>query len=198
MAVAVEESAVQITRHLFTADEYQRMGEVGIFHEDDRVELIHGEIVEMSPIGGTHVVCVNRTTRAAMRQTDETEFYVSVQNPIRIPNRRSEPQPDLAIVRVGYDEQKLPEASDVVIIVEVSDSTLDYDRSVKLPLYAAAGIPEAWLMNLVRARIERHTDPQPDGYRTIAYAERGQRLASTVLPDFTFDADELLGVNPAR
>lgn len=198
MAVAVEESAVQITRHLFTADEYQRMGEVGIFHEDDRVELIHGAIVEMSPIGGTHVVCVNRTTRAAMRQTKETEFYVSVQNPIRIPNRRSEPQPDLAIVRVGYDEQKPPEASDVVIIVEVSDSTLDYDRSVKLPLYAAAGIPEAWLMNLVHARIERHTDPQPDGYRTIAYAERGQRLASTVLPDFTFDADELLGVNPAR
>lgn len=189
--------AIQRPHHRFSVDDYERMVEVGILHEDHRVELIYGEIVEMSAMGGPHIVCLSRLNRAAMRQTGE-DVYVQIQCPIRIPNQRSEPEPDLALVRVEYNEEKPPEVSDVLLVGEVSDSTLTYDRNVKLPLYAAAGIPESWLFNLVAGRIERHTDPQPDGYRTVAYAEKGQRLASTVLPDLTFDADEILGLKPRR
>lgn len=185
-------------RHLFSVDEYERMGEAGILGEDDRVELIHGEIVTMSPIGGPHVPCINRSTRALTRQIDGEEYFVQVQCPIRIPRMRSEPQPDLAIVRVGYDERRPPEASEVLLVIEVSDSTLAVDRAVKVPLYAAANIPEAWLFNLPAKRLERHTDPQPGGYRSVAYAERGQRLPSTVLPDVVFDADEILPISPPR
>ncbi len=186
------------SKYLFSVDEYERMGEVGILGEDDRVELIYGEIEFMSPIGGPHVSCLNRSNRAVTRQIDGDTYFVQIQCPIRIPNKRSEPQPDLAIVRVGYDERRVPDASDVRLVVEVSDSSLEFDRSVKLPLYAAAGIPEAWLFNLGAKRIERHTDPQPDGYRSVAYAERGQRLASTVLPDVVFNADELLDIASRR
>jgi len=185
-------------RYRFSVDDYERMGEVGILGEDDRVELIYGEIEYMSPIGGPHLTSVNRANRALTRQTDGAEYYVQVQGSIRIPDQRSEPQPDLAILRVGYNEWKPADAKDVVLVIEVSDTTLDYDRGVKLPLYAAAGIPEAWLFNLGAKRIERHTDPRADGYRTVAYAERGQRLASTMLPNLVFDTDELLAVNPPR
>lgn len=185
-------------RWQFSVDDYERMGEVGILGEDDRVELIYGEIVTMCPLGGPHLTCVNRTTRSLTRQTDGDDYYVQVQGSIRIPGKRSEPQPDLAILRMGYDEWKPADATDVLLVVEVADSSLDFDRSVKLPLYASAGIPEAWLFNLGAKRIERHTDPQPDGYRSVAYAERGQRLASTVLPGVVFDADELLAIAPPR
>lgn len=186
------------SKYLFSVDEYERMGEVGILGEDDRVELIYGEIEFLSPIGGPHLTCVNRATRSLTRQTDGDLHYVQVQGSIRIPGKRSEPQPDLAILRVGYDEWKPVDAADVVFVVEVSDASLEFDRSVKLPLYAAAGIPEAWLFNLGAKRIERHIDPQPDGYRSVASAERGQRLASTVLPDVVFDAGELLDIAPRR
>ncbi len=189
--------SVQLPHYRFSVDDYERMGEVGILRVEDRAELIYGEIVEMAAMGGPHVVCLSRLTRAATRQTGD-DLYIQIQCPIRMPDLRSEPEPDLAVVRVEYNDARPPEAEDVLLAGEVSDSTLAYDRTVKLPLYAAAGIPEAWLFNLVAHRIERHTDPQPDGYRTVAYAERGQRLASTVLPDFVFDADELPGVNPPR
>jgi len=169
-------------------DDYERMLEVGILGEADRVELIHGEIATMSPIGGPHVSFINRTTRSLTRQIDGDEYYVQVQCPIRIPNKRSEPQPDLAIVRVGYDERRPPAASDIPLVIEVPDASLDFYRSVKLPLYASAGIPEAWLFNLGAKRIERHTGPQEDGYRSVAYAERRQRLASTGIPEaWNFD-----------
>jgi Uma2 family endonuclease len=183
--------SISMDRYRFSVDDYERMGEVGILGEDPRVELIHGEIVHMSPMYAPHISCLNRLIRSATSQTSH-DYYVQIQCPIRIPSLRSEPEPDLAILRAAYDEGKPPEVPDILLVGEVSDSTLETDRRVKLPLYAAASIPEAWLFNLVAVRIERHTDPQPDGYRTIAYAESGQRLASTVLPDLVFDTDELI------
>lgn len=183
--------SISLDRYRFSVEDYERMGEVGILGEDPRVELIHGEIVRMSPMHPPRISCLNRLTRSATRQTSN-DYYVQIQCPIRIPSLRSEPEPDLVIPRASYDEGKAPEIPDILLVGEVSDATLETDRRVKLPLYAAAGIPEAWLFNLVAARIERHTDPQPDGYRTVAYAEPGQRLESTAIPGLDFDTDELI------
>ena len=179
--------------HRFTVDEYEQMIEVGILEEDDRVELIRGEIVEMSPIGGRHNDCLLLLNRWANRQVGD-DVFVQIQGPIRLPED-GEPQPDLALIRATYERRKPPLATDVILVLEVADSSLEYDRSTKLPLYAEAGIPEAWLFNLVATRIERHTDPASGGYRTVAYAEFGQRLPSTVLPTLVFDARELLGIS---
>ena len=177
--------------HRFTVDEYERMFEVGIIEETDRVELIRGEIVEMSPIGARHVASVALGTSFVARNT-ASDVLVSTQSAIRIPHD-GEPQPDIVALRADYDRKTAPTPPDIFLVIEVSDSSLEFDRNTKLPLYAAAGIPEAWLFNLIANRIERHTDPGPDGYRTVAFAEAGQALPSTVLPDLTFDAADLLG-----
>jgi Uma2 family endonuclease len=184
--------AVSRPHHRFTVDEYERMGEVGILREDDRVELIRGEIVQMSPIGARHVACLRGANRACYRQLGD-DVFIHVQDPIRLP-QDGEPQPDLALVRPTYDQARVPSAGDVFLVVEVADPSLEYDRGVKLPLYAEAGIPEAWLFNLIANRIERHTDPGAGGYRTVVFAEEGQLLPSTVLPVLVFDASELLGL----
>lgn len=175
----------------FTVDEYEQMYEVGIIKESDRVELIRGEIIEMSPIGARHVACVARGTSHLARSTG-SDVLISSQGSIWIPDG-GEPQPDIVAVRATYDVKEQPTPVDIFLVIEVSDSSLDYDRTTKLPLYAAAGIPEAWLFNLIANRIERHTDPSPSGYRTVAFAERGKRLSSTVLPGVTFDAAKMLG-----
>jgi Uma2 family endonuclease len=178
--------------HKFTVDEYERMIEIGILREDERVELILGELIEMSPIGGRHVACVATIDRTCQRQLGDG-VCIFVQSPVQLPND-SEPQPDLALVRAGYDEGRVPSAEDIYLVIEAADTSLEYDRSQKLPLYAMAGIPEAWLVNLIDNRIERHTDPGPTGYQTVAFAERGQRLASLELPDLAFDATYVLGL----
>ncbi len=192
MAVAVHEATVQVTRHRFTADEYQRMGEVGIFHEDDRVELIQGEIVEMMGIGASHVGCVGLTTWSLTSQLGRTAM-VLVQCPIRIA-ADSEPQPDFLVVRGDYDRSKLPTPKDTFLVIEVSDSSLAYDRRIKLPLYGAASVPEAWIFELGKGRIERYTEPHATGYKTVAIAGTGEQLGSTTLPGLTIDVDEVLGL----
>ena len=178
--------------HKFTVDEYEQMVEVGILGEDDRVELILGEIIKMSPIGARHIACVRQTNRSCHRQLGD-EVFVHIQSPIRLPEH-GEPEPDVSLVRPTYNQQHPPLPQDIHLVIEVSDASLEYDRTQKLPLYAAAGIPEAWLFNLIANRIERHTEPGSAGYQTVAFAEPGQRLASTVLPDLDFDATYLLGL----
>ena len=185
--------AVPRPHRRFTTDEYDRLISIGILGEDERVELIRGEIVEMSPIGARHVACVRRTDSACQRQLG-TSVFIYVQNPVELPED-GQPQPDLVLSHPMDDEERLPTANDVYLVIEVADSSLEYDRGEKLPLYAEAGIPEAWLFNLVANRIERHTEPGPKGYQTVAYAEAGQQLPSTVLPQLTFDAAELLGLS---
>lgn len=119
------------------------------------------------------------------------DVIVQVQNPIVVPDR-SEPQPDLALIPRRIDRRALPSAADVLLVIEVSDSSLHYDRTTKLPLYAAAGIPEAWIFDLTGDRIERHTEPDPNGYRQTIRADRGQSLVSTVLPTVTLSIDQVL------
>lgn len=127
-----------VTRHRFTVEEYHKMGETGIFHEDDRVELVEGEIVEMTPIGWRHAETVNTLNDLLADLKGTTGYTISVQNPIVL-GIRDELQPDLALLRADRDRTRLPRSGDVLLIVEVSDITLRYDRETKLPLYAGAG-----------------------------------------------------------
>ena len=186
----METSRQELTRWRFTVHDYHRMGEAGILHEDDRVELIEGELVEMTAIGTRHFSCVNRLTRMLVMSMGD-EAIVSVQNPVRL-NEYTEPQPDLTVIRPRDYRLSLPGPEDVLLLIEVSDTTLAYDRGVKLPLYARAGIREVWIVDLPGETIERYTDPLEESYRRADRLRRGQTLESTSLPGATPRVDEIL------
>jgi Uma2 family endonuclease len=181
----------QVTRRRFTVEEYHRMGEVGILRDDERVELIEGEIVEMNPIGSHHAACVRTLTRVLGRSLGD-ELLLDVQNPVRL-DGGLEPQPDLAVIRTGDYADSLPGPEDVLLVLEVSDTTLGYDRNVKLPLYARAGIQEAWIVDLQGGAVERHNDPSEDGYRRMERAGRGRSLTSEALQHLTLQTNAVLG-----
>jgi Uma2 family endonuclease len=182
---------MEVKRRRFTVHDYHRMGEAGILHEDDRVELIEGEIVEMAAIGNSHFSWVNRLNRLLVFSVGD-EAVISVQNPVRL-NEHTELQPDLAVIRPRDYRESLPEPDDVLLLIEVSDTTLAYDRGVKLPLYARAGVGEVWIVNLPVETIERYTGPSADGYRHADQKGRGQTLESTALPGLLPSVDELFG-----
>ena len=177
-------------RRRFTVDEYHRMAEVGIFMEDDPVELIAGEIVEKIPVTPRHVWCTNRLNHLLIPRLGDG-LLASPRNPVRLSDD-SEPEPDFAVIR-DCPYEALPTPADVLLVIEVADTSQEYDRKVKLPLYAAAGIPEAWLIDLAAETVERHTDPGKGFYRLTTLALHGESLTSTVLPDLTIVVDEVLG-----
>jgi Uma2 family endonuclease len=181
----------QVTRRRFTVHDYHQMAEAGILHEDDRVELIEGEVVEMAPIGSRHFTCVNALTSLLVKGVGD-EAIVSVQNPVRL-DEHNEPQPDLAVIRARDYRSSLPGHEDVLFLIEVSDTTLDYDRGMKLPLYARTGIPEVWIVNLPAATVERHTEPSGDGYGLLRRTRRGETLRSEALPDLALPVDAVVG-----
>lgn len=184
--------AAELVRRRFTVAEYEHLAKVGILHEDDRVELIEGEIVVMSPIGDRHVGGLNMLADG-LADTARQDAIVSVQNPIRLSDD-SAPQPDIALLRRDtYTARRVPTPDDVLLVIEVAESSRDYDRNVKLPLYAAAGIPEAWIVDLVAEGLERHSDPRDGIYTLTARARRGESLTSTVLPNLTLVVDDVLG-----
>lgn len=184
---------VQVNRRRFTVDDYHRMAAAGILTEDDRVELVDGEIVQMSPIGSRHAACVNRLNRILNRRIGDIGV-VSVQNPVGI-DAYGEPQPDLAVLRPreDYYDRELPTPADVLLLVEVADTSLEYDRNAKLPLYARSQVPEALLVDLTGQIIERHTDPTEGGYRLVARARRGESLESVAIPSLILEVDVVLG-----
>ena len=169
------------------------MAEVGLLSEDSRVELIEGEIIEMSPIGSSHGATVNRSSTLLNRKVGDIAI-VSVQNPIRL-NDFSEPQPDIALLKPRKDfySKSHPTAEDVLLVIEVADTSVNYDRNVKLPLYARADIPEAWLMVLSRGIIEVHSQPKNGKYQKIHRLKRGKTLTSPTLPEFLCKVEDLLG-----
>jgi len=184
----------EIKRHRFSVEEYHKMGEAGIFGEDDRVELIDGEVVEMTPIGWRHAWCVGMLNRLLSRWTlsgpDTSSFFVTVLDPISL-SGRCEPQPDLALLR-NPPTGHLPRPEEIALVVEVADTSIAFDRDVKLLRYAGAGIPEAWLADLNVDRFEGHSEPTPDGYRRTTRYARGERVESATLPGLAFDANEAL------
>jgi len=183
--------ATEPSHRRFTVNDYHRMTEVGILTEDDRVELIDGEIVEMTPVGGRHVACVGRLTRLLIQRLGE-DVVVNIQSPVQL-GECEEPEPDAVVVRARKYGDDLPGARDVLLLIEVSDTSLSYDRARKLPLYARAGIPESWLVDLQGEAIERHTNPVGGAYRVTMRVGRGEEIASQAVPGLVLRADEVLG-----
>ncbi len=179
-------------RWRFSVHDYQRMRESGILQEDDRVELIAGEVRPMSPIGPRHASVVKRLNVLLVRSLGAAAM-VGVQDPIRLSND-TEPQPDLSVLRPRADfyATALPTAADTLLVVEVADSSLATDRAEKLPHYAAAGIAEAWLVDLVADAVEQHSAPTPSGYSQARVLSRGAILNSTVLPNLRLPIEDIL------
>jgi Uma2 family endonuclease len=192
--------SVLVEKWVFKADEYHRMYEAGILSEDDRVELIYGEIIKMSPIGKNHVSCVNRLNAILNRRIGQFAI-ISVQNPIHL-EEYSEPQPDIALLkpRADFYSGALPTAGDVLLIIEVADTSADYDCNVKLPLYAAAGIAETWIVNIPEDRVEVYWQPAGGAYTKVRFAStkvrfasRGETIFPESFPDLRLTADDILG-----
>lgn len=181
-----------LTRVRFTVDDYHRMAEAGILGEDDRVELIDGEIVQTSPIGAQHAGTTKKLIRPLTRTLGDTAM-VSAQDPVRLADD-TEPQPDISVLRPRADfyTASLPVPAEVLLLVEVADTSLLADRQVKIPRYARAGIPEVWLVDLANRRIERHTGPATEGYTDVAIIGEGESLPSSVLPAVVIRATDLL------
>jgi Uma2 family endonuclease len=183
--------AIEPSPWRFTVEDYHHMAEAGILCEDDPVELIDGEIIQMSPIGGPHVTCVRKLTHLLVSRLDQGVF-VNIQGPVRL-SEYDEPEPDVAVVRVRDYGDELPTPADVLLLIEVADTTLRYDRTRKLPLYAGAGIPEVWLVDLQGEAIERHTEPVDGTYRMAMRVGRGHAIESVLIPGLVLSADDVLG-----
>lgn len=185
--------SVQIARRHFNITEYYRMTEAGILSAGDRVELIDGEVIEMGPIGSRHAACVNRLNKLLNRLVLQ-DVIVSVQNPIVL-NEYSEPQPDISLLRPRSDfyAQGHPTPADVLLVVEVADSSAQFDREIKLPLYAQAMLPEVWLVNLPDDTIERYSQPANGAYQIAQTLKRGEVLISTMISSLNLDVAAILG-----
>jgi Uma2 family endonuclease len=184
---------VQKAQRLFTADEYERMIATGILTEDERVELIDGEIRAMSPIGSQHAACVARLT-ALLSEKLGRRVIIFTQNPIRLSDD-TEPQPDIAVLRPRDDfyAGALPRGRDVLLVVEVADTSVGFDREVKLPRYASAGIAEAWLVDLNSDVIEQHTRPLNGRYASMTTWQRGDVLRATTIEGLSADVQAIIG-----
>jgi len=185
--------SVQLLRRKFTVEQYHQMVEAGILTEDDRVELIRGEIIEMTPINRRHSAHVSRLNelfilRLALLVT------VGVQNPVEL-NDTSEPQPDISLLRRKADfyESGHPQPEDILLLVEVADTTVESDRQIKIPLYAENNIIEVWLIDINEQCVEVYREPSPNGYQNVQRFVRGQTLSILAFPEIIITVDEVLG-----
>jgi Uma2 family endonuclease len=184
--------AIQNPKRLISIDDYHRMAADGLFSEDDRVELIDGEIVEMTAIGDSHAHRV-RSLNLQLHRRFLDRAIVDVQNPVRLGDW-SEPQPDLTLLEWRDDAYaSAPTAKDILLVIEVADSSVVYDRRVKGPLYARQGIREYWLLDLPGKVLEVHRRPGPEGYGDVQRLRRGDSIAPEAFPDVVFAVSDLLG-----
>lgn len=169
------------------------MYEAGVFLPDSRLELIAGEIYEMSPIGKLHAGCVAALSEL-LRGWQQLAALVWVQNPIQL-DEYTQPQPDVALLkrRDDFYRRSLPLPADVLLVVEVADTTLDYDRLVKIPGYARAGIEEAWLVNLRARRVEVYAEPADGEYKVVKFYQAGEEAQSHTLPDIKIKVSDVMG-----
>ena len=184
------------TRRRFTIDEYHRMGEAGILGDDERLELIAGHIVVREPIGSRHAGTVDRLNRLWTSRVGERAI-VRVQNPVVLPHDASEIQPDIMLLapRADFYGAAHPTPADVLLLIEVADTSLLLDRRVKMPLYGQAGIQEAWLCDLTTGRIDVHRDVTGGRYATVRTHTTSQRLSARAFPDVNLTVAELLGLD---
>jgi len=186
--------AVPMQKRFVTLDEYHRMAEDGVFPPEARLELIRGEIVEMSPIGDGHSSSARRFNRYFSARLSAYAL-VDVGDPILLQRQESEPQPDLTLLRLRDDfySTGTPTPKDVLLVVEVADSSLSYDRKVKMLLYAEAGIPESWLVDVNSKTLFVYRRPSPEGYQDVRAYRRGESVSPEAFPDVQFTVDEMLG-----
>jgi len=186
--------AVMLRRYRFTVDEYDRMAQAGVLTQCDRVELLDGEIVEMTPIGDRHASVVARISHVFSTRLDG-RCIVWGQNPVGLRVVRSVPQPDVALLRPRDDFYAAgrPGPEDVLLLVEIMDTSAESDRGVKLPLYARAGIAEVWLADLGADTLEVHRRPGAAGFAEARVLHRGDRVSSQAFQDLTLTVEDLLG-----
>ena len=188
-----ERMSVTLLKRLFTVEEYRKMGESGILKEGDRLELIRGEIIQMSPTGPVHAAYVKHLNEIFISRL-AGRVIVGVQDPVELDDK-SEPQPDLALLqrRTDFYKSGHPRSQDVLLLVEVADTTIKSDRDIKIPLYAEDKIPEVWLVNVNEYCLEVYREPTADGYQNVQRLEEGQTVTVQAFPDIVFTVDELLG-----
>jgi Uma2 family endonuclease len=180
------------TRRRFDIDAYYRMADAGVLGDARRVELIDGEIIDMAAIGSPHAEVTNRLARLFTRALRDDAALVNVQSPLRL-DPYNEPEPDLMILRTragGYRSSH-PNAADVLLLVEVSETSLAYDRGVKLALYATFGVPEVWIVDLLESVVEVYREPNEDAYVSRERLANGS-LARALVPGVTIDVTGLL------
>jgi Uma2 family endonuclease len=185
-------AATMVDRKRFSVDDYYRMVDAGVLHERDAVELIDGEVIVMSPIGPRHGACVAAATRALVLAAGN-DALVHPQLPVRL-DRFNEPQPDLALLRPRADLYASAHAGpdDVLLVVEIGDTSLRYDRTVKACLYATWGLAEYWLADLKANRLFVHSSPEGGTYRVIETHQRGESIAPRLLPSCPVPVDAFL------
>jgi Uma2 family endonuclease len=185
--------AVELKRYRFTRADYHRMAQTGILKPDARVELIDGEIVEMSPIGRRHLATVDRLTNFFAPRLQGAAI-TRIQGSIALGDN-GEPEPDLVLLRFREDFYASAPATekDALLIVEVADTSEGYDRRTKGPLYARYGIPELWLVDLNRERLTRYLEPTPTGFATTRVYRRGESLSPLAFPNLMVQVDDILG-----
>jgi Uma2 family endonuclease len=177
--------------HRFTVVTYEKMIDLGIHSENDRVELIRGEIVAKTAIPDAHIACVDRLTELLFLSVGRTA-KLSIQNPVRLSD--SEPEPDVVLKRPRIDHYGKPGPEDILLLIEVAETSLEYDREVKRPLYAEAGIAEFWIVNLIDHCLEVHRQPQPDGnYADVRTLRSGESIELAALPGVTLAVADVVG-----
>lgn len=185
--------SLQLLRRKFTVKQYHQMVEAGILKENDRVELIRGEIVEMTPINRRHSAHVKRLNQLFVLRLAGF-VTVGVQDPVELDDT-SEPQPDISLLRIKADfyESGHPQPQDILLLVEVADTTVESDREIKIPLYAENGIIEVWLVDINEQCIEVYREPSPNGYQNIQRFMRGENLSILAFPEIIISVNEVLG-----
>lgn len=185
--------AAEVLRRTFTVDEYHQMIEAGVLTEDDRVELLEGEIIKMTAMGSPHAACVDRLNRLFSKRIAD-EAIVRVQSPIQL-SEHSEPEPDVTLLkpRPDFYAASHPKPEDVLLVVEVAETSVGIDREKKVPAYSRAGVPETWLIDLAGEVIEVYSDPSAHGYREIRRLWPRDQVAPQAFPDLELAVDSLLG-----
>ena len=198
MTTSAATSVSTPTRHRFTVAEYYAMARHGIISENDRVELLDGDIIHMPPIGDWHQAKVNRFTNL-FPSLFQGRAVVSIQGPTRL-NDESEPQPDIMLLkwRDDYYEGGHPRPADVLLLIEVSDTTVDYDRNTKLSAYARAGIPEVWIVSRQDRHIEAYTGPSEGTYSSVRHSSPTETIAPQAFPDVTLEVGQFFPPSKPR
>lgn len=181
----------QPVRLRFSVDEYYKMIELGLLKDCEKAEIIDGELVKKMTIGDRHAAAVNALNLFFVKSVPES-ILVSIQNPLRITDF-DEPEPDLVLADLTkYDGKRHPRANEAILVIEVSDSTLKYDRDVKLSLYADAEIQEVWIVNLINNIVEVHQQPRAGIYQLAKIFNPGEAIRSSVLPEIRIDVDKII------